>query len=195
MKKIILIGNDLDLVDQILFEKKYNLIGIIDKRKILNYEGVEYLGSDKNFFKKKSSFLCTLDNGVLKEDIIKKYYSKENFLNFVSKECYFSKSATLGVGNILQKNTKIMGNVVIGDHCKINIDSTIHHETKLENFVTLGPGVRLLGNVKIRNKVFIGSEALILPGVEVMENSIIGAGSVVTKNIKKNSKVKGNPAR
>lgn len=193
--KIILIGNDYDLVDQILLEKKNELIGVIDKKKICHYQGLNYLGNDQNFIKRKSSFLCTLDNGIIKKNIIQKFYSKEKFLNFISRESYISKSSKFGVGNIFQRNTKVMGNVSIGNHCKINIDSTIHHDAQIGNYVTLAPGSRLLGNVKVNDNVFIGSNALIFPGIEIMENSIIGAGSVVTKNIKKNSKVKGNPAR
>ena len=50
--------------------------------------------------------------------------------------------------------------------------------------------LRLLGNVKVGNCVYVGSGALILPGVEIGDNSIVGAGAVVTKNLKKNSKVK-----
>lgn len=49
--------------------------------------------------------------------------------------------------------------------------------------------------VTIGNNVFIGWSALILPGVMVGNNCIIGAGSVVTKDVPDNSVVAGNPAR
>ena len=49
--------------------------------------------------------------------------------------------------------------------------------------------------VKICENVWIGENAIILPGIEIGKNSIIGAGSVVTKNVPENCIVAGNPAR
>lgn len=49
--------------------------------------------------------------------------------------------------------------------------------------------------VIIGNNVWIGASAIVLPGVTVGENSVIAAGSVVTKSIEPGSLVGGNPAR
>ena len=49
--------------------------------------------------------------------------------------------------------------------------------------------------VIIKENVWIGARAIILPGVTIEANSIIGAGSVVTKNIPLNSICAGNPAK
>ena len=49
--------------------------------------------------------------------------------------------------------------------------------------------------VKICENVWIGENAIILPGIEIGKNSIIGAGSVVTKNVPENCIMAGNPAK
>ena len=49
--------------------------------------------------------------------------------------------------------------------------------------------------VVIENNVFIGSNVTILKGVTVGENSVIGNGTVVTRDVPKNAIVAGNPAR
>ena len=49
--------------------------------------------------------------------------------------------------------------------------------------------------VKIENNVWIGENVSILSGVKIGENAILGANSVVTKNVPKNSIVAGNPAK
>lgn len=49
--------------------------------------------------------------------------------------------------------------------------------------------------IEIGNNVFIGSNTIILPNVKIEDNVIIAAGSVVTKDIPKNSVVGGNPAK
>lgn len=53
----------------------------------------------------------------------------------------------------------------------------------------------LIGQVTIGTHVFIGAKALILPGVDIGEGAVVGAGSVVTKDIKPWTIVGGNPAK
>jgi carbonic anhydrase/acetyltransferase-like protein (isoleucine patch superfamily) len=57
------------------------------------------------------------------------------------------------------------------------------------------PRFDFFGKIKIGSNVYIGNYALILPGVTVQDDVIIGAGSVVTKSIPSGSIVGGNPAK
>lgn len=50
-------------------------------------------------------------------------------------------------------------------------------------------------DTKIGSRCFIGANSIILPGINVGHNSIIAAGSVVTKNVDANTIVAGNPAK
>lgn len=56
-------------------------------------------------------------------------------------------------------------------------------------------GYTKIAKVKIADNVFIGANSIILPGVSICKNSIIGAGSVVTKDIPENVVAVGNPAK
>jgi len=49
--------------------------------------------------------------------------------------------------------------------------------------------------ITIKDDVWIGGSAIILPNVTIGRGSVVGAGSVVTKNIPPNSKYAGNPAK
>ncbi|MCG9793523.1 DapH/DapD/GlmU-related protein [Flavobacterium algicola] len=58
------------------------------------------------------------------------------------------------------------------------------------------PALNLItSKVTIERNVFIGARAFIMPGVTIAENAIVGACSVVTKNVEKNAVVGGNPAK
>lgn len=52
-----------------------------------------------------------------------------------------------------------------------------------------------IGKIKIGNNCFIGARAFIMPGVEIGDNTVIGAGSLVTKSFPANVVIGGNPAK
>ena len=68
------------------------------------------------------------------------------------------------------------------------------HDVNMGDFVTVAPRAVLLGRVKVSNNVYIGANSTILPEIHVGENSIVGAGAVVTKNVPSNCIAKGVPA-
>jgi len=49
--------------------------------------------------------------------------------------------------------------------------------------------------IKIEKNVWIGTEAIVLAGITIGENSVVAAGAVVTKDVKPNCLVAGNPAK
>jgi maltose O-acetyltransferase len=82
--------------------------------------------------------------------------------------------------------------IKIGDNALIapNVHILAHDGSMLH-----GLNYSKIGLVDIKNNVFIGAGSLILPGVTIGENSVIGAGSIVSKDIPENSVALGNPAK
>ena len=106
--------------------------------------------------------------------------------------------ARLRPGVILKSGSRV-GNFVevkkstIGKNSKVNHLSYIG-DTNLGEKVNIGAGTitcnydgRKKNKTKIKNKVFIGSNSSLVAPLTINENSIIGAGSVITKNVKKKS--------
>jgi acetyltransferase-like isoleucine patch superfamily enzyme len=103
--------------------------------------------------------------------------------------------------------------ISIGDHTFINYGSSIsaYHKVEIGSHCLLGHYTLILDSnehgverreilplpaqVIIEDHVWIGSRAVILPGVSLGHHSVIGAGSVVTKDIPANCLAVGNPAR
>lgn len=105
------------------------------------------------------------------------------------------KNIHIGKGVFINSccNFQDQGGIYIGDNVQIGhnvILVTLNHDKNPENRRVLHPSP-----IRIGNNVWIGSGSIILPGVTIGENAIIGAGGVVTKDVGKDAIVKGNPAK
>ena len=85
--------------------------------------------------------------------------------------------------------------VYIGEHVMIAPNVTITPTGHPVDPEIRKPGTQFSIPVRIGNDVWIGSNVVILPGVNIGDNSVIGAGSVVTQDIPENVVAVGNPCR
>lgn len=84
----------------------------------------------------------------------------------------------------------------IGEGCMISHNVRIYTSTASpDQDLSQRPHVTKYGNVEIGNYVWIGANTFINPGVRIGDNSVVGANSVVTKDIKENTIVGGVPAK
>ncbi len=101
----------------------------------------------------------------------------------------------LGVGNYIQEAVILQAGVCIGNNSSIHMGSLIGHETIVGNSVFIAHGCNLSGCIRIEDGVFIGTGVSIIPRVTVGKWSIIGAGTVIIKDVPPYSDVVGNPGR
>ncbi len=86
--------------------------------------------------------------------------------------------------------------VKIGNHCTVASGvCLLTHDGGVWIFRDKFPDLQVFGPIEIEDNCFIGQNAIILPGVKIGKNSVIGAGAVVTKSIPPNSVAAGSPAR
>lgn len=104
-----------------------------------------------------------------------------------------SSSVCIEEGTVVMPNVVINTNSTIGKAVILNSSSIIEHECNIEDFVHISPNVALAGNVNIKKLTHIGIGSCVIQGLTVGKNSLIGAGSVIVKNIKDNIKAYGNP--
>lgn len=85
--------------------------------------------------------------------------------------------------------------ITIGNHVSITTSTFITHDGGVWVFREQNPTIDIIKPIKIGNNVFIGADCLILPGVTIGDNVVLGARSVVTKDLADNGVYAGVPAR
>ncbi len=85
---------------------------------------------------------------------------------------------------------EIGDNVTLVGNCRF-----ITHDDSVRILRDKDPDISLAAPIKIGNNVFVGMDCIILPGVVIGDNVIVGAGSTVSKDIPSNSVAAGVPAK
>jgi acetyltransferase-like isoleucine patch superfamily enzyme len=110
---------------------------------------------------------------------------------FIGPFVEIQKNVIIGDGSKVQSHCFICDGVTIGKHCFIGHGTTFTNDLFVDS-PTFENWIRK--ETKIGNDVRIGSNVTLLP-ITVGDNAIIGAGSVVTKDVPANCIVTGNPAK
>jgi len=152
-----------------------------------------------------SVYFKTIDNkftiGIGNPILRKQLYDKFTCLGgeFIST---ISPKSTIGhYGNIIEDGCNIMtGTVITSDiiikrGVLINLNCTIGHDSFIGEFVELSPGVHISGNCNIGDYTFLGTNTTVLPKLKIGKNVVVGAGSVVTKDLPDNCLAVGVPAK
>lgn len=116
-------------------------------------------------------------------------------ISVIHPTAFIDKNVKLGIGVQILAGAKVMVNATIGDWCIINTNASVDHDCILGEGVEVAPHGALNGEIRVGENSFIGSNAVILPKTKIGSCSVVGAGSVVVKDVVDGIVVVGNPAR
>jgi len=190
------------IIAQNKVSERWKILGFVDedpelKGKVLN--GYPVLGSFDWFSKidlKEIMVVCAIGDNISKKKVVEKAKGLGlTFANVVHPSVIMTEFVTLGEGVIICAGCILTNQITIGNHVIINLDVTIGHDSIIEDFCTLSPGVHISGRNKIGEGANVGTGAVTIQGIVIGRWSIIGAGAVVAQDIPDKVVAVGVPAK
>ncbi|WP_259053134.1 acetyltransferase [Salinibacter ruber] len=177
----------------------WNLTGFVDDdaslrdQSVMGYPvhgGVEWLSQRENLF-----FSIAIGDGDARQQI-----AGQLSQSLIQPACLLHPSTSphrtseIKSGTIARKGVATAVDCRIGPHTVVNMNCTIGHDSTLEAFVTLHPGVHISGSVHLGTGVTVGSGSVVLPNTRIGSQATIGAGAVVTEDLPPDCTAVGRPA-
>lgn len=189
------------IVDIIRAQRKFRILGLIDRLGKASDLGLEVIGSDDDLPRlKKDVFggIVAVGDNPLREQIATRALSLVpgfRFISAVHPKAHISSDVTIGPGSAIMAGAIIGPGSSIGAHCIINTNASIDHDGVMEDFSSLAPGAVTGGNVHIGARAAVCLNASVIHRIKIGQDAVIGAGSVVVRDVPPRVVVFGSPAR
>lgn len=144
-----------------------------------------------------NNYIVAIGNNSIRSKIMTKINNSGGHTpTLIHPTATISPSAEIGKGVYIQANAHIWTKVKIDDYCIISPNVVIAHHSVVGKACLVSTLTGVGASINIEDKVFIGMGCTIVTGMNTVgENSIIGAGAVVLKDVDKNSVYAGVPAK
>lgn len=177
----------------------WNILGAVDEDPSKEFGRYGVVGNDEWLLSHEGPIAVAVAVGGarLRKRICERLRAnpRVEFPNLIDPSVMYADDLELGVGNIVCAGTIVTVGVAIADFCIVNLDCTIGHDARLDDYVTLYPSVNVSGTTALGECVEIGTGSQIIQLKSVGEGSIVGAGAVVSGDIPAHCTAVGVPAR
>lgn len=180
----------------------YNILGILDMPEDIGKSVLDYkvIGTDDDIpqFVDKAEFIITV--GFIKSPAIRmRIFDKVKeaggkLATIIASTAHVSRYASLGEGTVVMHQAVVNAGARIGENCIINTFCNIEHDAVIGDQCHISTGAMVNGDCKVGKMCFIGSQSVLANGISICDDVIVGAGSLVRKNILKPGIYSGNPA-
>ena len=176
----------------------WNLCGFIDNNEDMLgqvLDGIEVKGNDDYLCSLKNAYcVCAVGSANERKRIVSNLHDVK-FASIIDPSVRISSTTSIGEDTIICGGTIITVDGKIGNHVIANLNCTIGHDVVIDDFVTLYPGVNVSVNVHLGECVELGTGSQIIQGLNVKNNTIVGAGGVIVKDIEESGTYVGVPVK
>ena len=193
------------VIDIIEKESKYRIIGLIDRNdnKGIKIFGYEVLGDEddlKKLIKEHHLIggIIGVGDNFLRYRIssnIREKIPEFHFINAIHPNSIIAHNVLIGQGNIVIGGVVVNCNAKIGNFCFLNTNSSLDHDSIMQDYSSIAPGVTIGGNVIIKDFSSVSLGANVINDIVIGEHTVIGSGSTVLFDIKSYVVAYGTPCR
>lgn len=182
----------------------FEILGVVDSNpsadnlRRLSARSVRYLGTQSAWSEtgSRAQYLIGVGNPAARQEIDDAFTASGlTAATAVHPAATTGSSFTFGQGSIVCGGVQVSTNVTLGRHVHLNPNSTIGHDTVLDDFVSINPSTTISGNVRVGTRSLVGAGAVVLQGLCVGADTVVGASACVTRDVGDRLVVKGVPAR
>ena len=126
---------------------------------------------------------------------IRRRFPNTSFRTLVHPTAYVSQSAEIGLGTLILGRAWVGPQAQLGQQTLVNTSATVEHHCVLEDFASIGPGGIMAGQSTLGFRSVLGLGASTLEGRSIGKDSVVGASSLVTRDVPESVIAIGVPAK
>ena len=208
MDNIVIIGSSghakviIDIVEK---EGRYNIVGLLDRNRKLGERTLGYrvLGQEEDVPNLAASHtvkgaIVAIGDNFIRSKVAARVTEAYPGILFVSARhpnASIARDVSIGEGTVIMAGATVNPCSSIGRFCILNTNSSLDHDSVMEDFSSLAPGATTGGNCRIGSYSAISIGAVLIHGVHIGEHAVLGAGSTALKNLDSLKVAYGTPAR
>ena len=158
-----------------------------------------YLGDDAQFSNSSCEMgvIAIADNSTRKKLAAQILKSKPHFqfATLIHPRACVALDVQLGEGSVVFAGSVINAGTSVGSHCIVNTNASLDHDNRLSDFSSVAPGVVTGGSVSLGALTALCLGVKVVHGVNVGEETVVGAGSLVLEDLPLQVLAYGSPCQ
>lgn len=184
-------------------EAKWELLGIYDDEPSeanltrLQDRGVPYLGPlPKSSSGRGINFIVGIGRPRVRKQVADRIEKLGwSPATLVHPAAVIGTKVDIGPGTVICSGVQVSTNVQVGRHVHVNPNATIGHDAFLSDFVSVNPAATVSGEVRVGPRTLLGANSIVLQGLIVGQDALVGAAACAVRDVASGATVKGVPAR
>jgi sugar O-acyltransferase (sialic acid O-acetyltransferase NeuD family) len=132
---------------------------------------------------------------AIRQKVVRELPAETVFETLIHPTVVMSQWVDVGAGSIICAGCVLTCDIAIGQHCHINLNSTVGHDCSFGDFCTVAPGANISGSCKFGSRVAVGTQVSFRQGTHICDDTVIGMGAAIVKDIVKAGTYFGVPAK
>ena len=197
MKRLAIIGaggHGKVLADIAMKSGYTDIVFLDDNDNIRECGGYPVIGKCVEAEKIDADLFIGIGNAIIRKRIFE-LFRHRNIVTLIHPNAVIAPDVIIGAGTAVMAGAVINPGAVIGMGCIINTCSSVDHDCNVGDFVHISVGSHLCGTVTVDDETWIGAGATVSNNLHICGGCMVGAGTVVIKDISEYGTYIGVPAR